>query len=137
MQYNAALAFTSLGVKVDDSVVGHGPPVFQIHGVLKHFSGSLLLEESVPPLLTRARRDTKVIDWDKDTQQVSTVMYIQVMGNGSLADYGRAASIVQPLCDQKGGKKQPLIPPKISVNFHFFLVIFHSICGGIKHHFVM
>ena len=28
VQYNAALVFTSLGVKVDQSVLGHGPPVF-------------------------------------------------------------------------------------------------------------
>ena len=28
VQYNAALAFTSLGVKVDHSIAGHGPPVF-------------------------------------------------------------------------------------------------------------
>jgi Helitron helicase-like domain at N-terminus len=49
VQYNAALTFTSLGVKIDQSVVGHGPPVFRIHGKLKHLSGSLLPEESVPP----------------------------------------------------------------------------------------
>jgi hypothetical protein len=49
VQYNAALAFTSLGVKVDESVVGHGPPVFRIHGELRHLSGSLLPEESVSP----------------------------------------------------------------------------------------
>lgn len=35
VQYNSALAFTSLGVKV-------GPPVFRIHGELRHLSGSLL-----------------------------------------------------------------------------------------------
>ena len=49
IQYNAALAFTSLGVKVDESVLGHGPPVFRIHGELRHLSGSLLPEESVSP----------------------------------------------------------------------------------------
>ena len=32
----------------------------------------------------------KVINWDKDTQQVSTVLYIWVVGNGSPADNGRA-----------------------------------------------
>ena len=36
VQYNAALAFTSLGVKVDHSIEGHGPPVFWIHGELRH-----------------------------------------------------------------------------------------------------
>ena len=49
VQYNAALAFTSLGVKVDQSIVGHGPSVFRIHGELRHLSGSLLPEESEPP----------------------------------------------------------------------------------------
>ena len=49
VQYNAALAFTSLGVKVDESVLDHGPPVFRIHGELRHLSGSLLPEDSVAP----------------------------------------------------------------------------------------
>ena len=48
VQYNAALAFTSLGVKVDQSL-GQGPPVFRIHGELRHLSGSLLPEESARP----------------------------------------------------------------------------------------
>ncbi|KAI0769480.1 hypothetical protein BC629DRAFT_1642421, partial [Irpex lacteus] len=42
-QYNAALAFTSLGAKIDDSVLhGSGPYVFRIHGELCHLAGSLL-----------------------------------------------------------------------------------------------
>ena len=49
VQYNAALAFTSLGVKVDHSIVGHGPPVFRIQGELRHLSGSLLPEDSETP----------------------------------------------------------------------------------------
>lgn len=49
VQYNAALAFTSLGVKVDHSIAGRGPPVFRIHGELSHLSGSLLPEESEAP----------------------------------------------------------------------------------------
>jgi Helitron helicase-like domain at N-terminus len=49
VQYNAALAFTSLGVKVDQSILGHGPPVFRIHGELRHLSGSLLPEETARP----------------------------------------------------------------------------------------
>ena len=49
VQYNAALAFTSLGVKVDHSIEGHGPPVFRIHGELRHLSGSLLPDESEHP----------------------------------------------------------------------------------------
>jgi hypothetical protein len=49
VQYNAAFAFTSLGVKVDHSILGRGPPVFRIHGELRHLSGSLLPEESVNP----------------------------------------------------------------------------------------
>ena len=49
VQYNATFAFTSLGVKVDESVHGGGPPVFRIHGELKHLSGSLLPEESARP----------------------------------------------------------------------------------------
>jgi hypothetical protein len=47
-QYNAALAFTSLGVNIDHSIVGHGPPVFRIHGELTHLSGSLLPERGQP-----------------------------------------------------------------------------------------
>jgi hypothetical protein len=43
-QYNAALAFTSLGVQIDESVNrrGPGPYIFRIHGELCHRSGSLL-----------------------------------------------------------------------------------------------
>lgn len=43
VQYNRAFAFTSLGVDQDFSVnKGSGPPVFRIHGELKHWSGTLL-----------------------------------------------------------------------------------------------
>ncbi|KAF8805155.1 hypothetical protein BYT27DRAFT_7105206, partial [Phlegmacium glaucopus] len=49
VQYNAALAFTSLGVKVDHSFLGRGPPIFRIHGELNHLSGSLLPEISSNP----------------------------------------------------------------------------------------
>ncbi|KAF8841619.1 hypothetical protein BDN67DRAFT_900978, partial [Paxillus ammoniavirescens] len=42
-QYNAAFAFTSLGVKQDHAVnQGNGPYVFRIHGELCHCAGSLL-----------------------------------------------------------------------------------------------
>ena len=42
-QYNAAFAFTSLGVKIDQSVTrGSGPYSFRISGELHHLSGSLL-----------------------------------------------------------------------------------------------
>ena len=43
-QYNSALAFTSLGVEVDNSVNegGGGPPTFRVHGELCHRLGSLL-----------------------------------------------------------------------------------------------
>ena len=49
VQYNAALAFTSMGVKIDHSIVGRGPPVFRIHGELTHLSGSLLPPDNVHP----------------------------------------------------------------------------------------
>ena len=49
VQFNASLAFTSLGVKVDETLLNRGPPVFRIHGELRHLSGSLLPEESVAP----------------------------------------------------------------------------------------
>ena len=49
VQYNAALAFTSMGVHMDCSVLGCGPPVFCIHGELTHLTGSLLPEEGVRP----------------------------------------------------------------------------------------
>ena len=45
VQYNAAFAFTSLGVDIDHSIVGRGPPIFRIHGELTHLSGSLLPED--------------------------------------------------------------------------------------------
>ncbi|KAJ3831950.1 hypothetical protein F5878DRAFT_729527 [Lentinula raphanica] len=50
-QYNAALAFTSVGVSTDESVNHHsrGPPVFRIHGELKHWFGSLLPKEGSAP----------------------------------------------------------------------------------------
>ncbi|THH29066.1 hypothetical protein EUX98_g5120 [Antrodiella citrinella] len=50
-QYNAALAFTSLGVQIDRSVLdGHGPYVFRIHGELCHRIGSLLPSENEQPV---------------------------------------------------------------------------------------
>ena len=36
MQYNASLAFTSLGVKVNETLLNRGPPVFRIHGELRN-----------------------------------------------------------------------------------------------------
>lgn len=50
-QYNSALAFTSVGVNVDERVnhVGRGQPVFRIHGELKHWSGTLLPRENEAP----------------------------------------------------------------------------------------
>ena len=48
--YNAALAFTSLGVKLDRSVAtGTGPYSFRIHGELCHLAGSLLPAEGEDP----------------------------------------------------------------------------------------
>jgi hypothetical protein len=50
-QYNSALAFTSLGVKVDNSVnTGGGPPTFRIHGELRHQLGSLLPRNGERPV---------------------------------------------------------------------------------------
>ena len=51
-QYNAALAFTSLGVEVDNSVNegGGGPPTFRIHGELRHQLGSLLPRSGDRPM---------------------------------------------------------------------------------------
>jgi hypothetical protein len=49
VQYNAALAFTSLGVKIDHSINNRGPPIFRIHGELRHLSGSFLPQDSHPP----------------------------------------------------------------------------------------
>jgi hypothetical protein len=50
-QYNAAFAFTSLGVKIDSSVTGaHGGPFsFRINGELHHKMGSLLPENNDVP----------------------------------------------------------------------------------------
>ena len=51
-QYNTALAFTSLGVEVDNSVNkgGRGPPTFRIHGELCHRLGSLLPRREEHPV---------------------------------------------------------------------------------------
>ena len=38
-----------MGVKIDHSIVGRGPPVFRIHGELMHLSGSLLPPDNVHP----------------------------------------------------------------------------------------
>ena len=53
-QYNAAFAFTSLGVKVDQSVTaGSGPYSFRISGELYHLSGSLLLVQEHNPVFAQ------------------------------------------------------------------------------------
>lgn len=54
-QYNAALAFTSLGVEVDNSVNqgGGGPPTFRIHGELCHRLGSLFPHRGDQPVYTQ------------------------------------------------------------------------------------
>ncbi|EIW56296.1 uncharacterized protein TRAVEDRAFT_150795, partial [Trametes versicolor FP-101664 SS1] len=49
-QYNAALSFVSLGVRVQESINdGRGPYVFRIHGELHHLMGSLLPVPGVTP----------------------------------------------------------------------------------------
>jgi hypothetical protein len=49
--YNQALAFTSVGRKVDDSLneLGGGPYSFRLHGELIHKAGSLLPPTGTPP----------------------------------------------------------------------------------------
>jgi hypothetical protein len=51
-KYNNALAMTSLGCNVDESVNrnGAGPYVFKVHGQLSHKAGSLLPNEGQTPL---------------------------------------------------------------------------------------
>jgi len=51
-QYNNALAITSLGCKVDDSVNhnGAGSYVFKVYGKLSHKAGFLLPSEGQTPL---------------------------------------------------------------------------------------
>lgn len=49
-QYNAAFAFTSTSVNVNDNVVaGSGPYSFRLHGDLYHKMGALLPQEGVRP----------------------------------------------------------------------------------------
>ena len=49
--YNNALAMTSIGRKIDESVNdGVGPYIFKLHGELSHRSGSLLPSEGEPPI---------------------------------------------------------------------------------------
>ena len=51
-QYNTALAFTSLGVKIDETVNrgGGGPPTFCIHRELHHQLSSLLPQDGEHPV---------------------------------------------------------------------------------------
>ncbi|KAG2738487.1 hypothetical protein P692DRAFT_201906832 [Suillus brevipes Sb2] len=49
-QYNSALAFTSVGVNIEDRTLqGSGPNAFRIHGSLHHLMGSLIPPEGVQP----------------------------------------------------------------------------------------
>ena len=49
-QYNAAFAFTSLGVKIDYAITNaQGPYSFRINGELHHLSGALLPTEGEQP----------------------------------------------------------------------------------------
>ena len=53
-QYNAAFAFTSLGVKIDERVIeGSGPYSFQISGELHHCSGALLPQPEKSPVFAQ------------------------------------------------------------------------------------
>ncbi|KAL1659253.1 hypothetical protein GGF50DRAFT_32126, partial [Schizophyllum commune] len=54
-QYNAALAFTSLGVRIDDSIntSGSAPYIFKIGGELCHRMGALLPSEGNQPRYTQ------------------------------------------------------------------------------------
>jgi len=54
-KYNNALAMTSLGCKVDDSVNrnGAGPYVFKVHGKLSHKAGALLPNDGDTPLYSQ------------------------------------------------------------------------------------
>jgi hypothetical protein len=63
-QYNAAFAFTSLGVNVDHSVVaGSGPYSFSISGELHHHSGANLL-----PMPERAPVFAQIYIYDPQEQ---------------------------------------------------------------------
>ncbi|KAG2151626.1 uncharacterized protein EDB93DRAFT_1249272 [Suillus bovinus] len=49
-QYNSALAFTSVGVDIEDRALqGSGPNAFHIHGSLHHLMGSLIPPEGIQP----------------------------------------------------------------------------------------
>ncbi|KIK33381.1 hypothetical protein CY34DRAFT_99690, partial [Suillus luteus UH-Slu-Lm8-n1] len=49
-QYNSALAFTSVGVNIEDRALqGPGPNTFRIHGSLHHLMGSLIPPDGVQP----------------------------------------------------------------------------------------
>jgi acyl transferase domain-containing protein len=50
-QYNSAVSFTSLGVKLDERALNNsGPRAFSIHGELHHLQGSLLPQEGNQPV---------------------------------------------------------------------------------------
>ncbi|KIK35024.1 hypothetical protein CY34DRAFT_96888, partial [Suillus luteus UH-Slu-Lm8-n1] len=49
-QYNSALAFTSIGVNIEDRALqDFGPNTFHIHGSLHHLMGSLIPPDGVQP----------------------------------------------------------------------------------------
>jgi len=64
-QYNAAFAFTSLGVKMDDRLTGNGFRPFQIHGEIYHQIGTLDPEPESPPVYAQHY----LYDGDEATEQ--------------------------------------------------------------------
>jgi len=64
-QYNSALAFTSVGVDVDDQAIQRsGPSSFRIHGALHHQMGGLMPPEGQRP----AYAQLYIYDADEATQ---------------------------------------------------------------------
>ena len=76
-QYNNAFAFTSLGVKVDQSVLNSlGPYAFKIMGELSHLSGSLLPVAGTDPVFAQ------IYVYDEAEAQA-----IRMRRNGNLQPY--------------------------------------------------
>jgi len=70
--YNSALAFTSIGAKIDDHITGtRGPYTFRIHGEMYHRIGSLFPQSTVK---SPSFAQIYIFDTDNETQNRLNIM---------------------------------------------------------------
>jgi hypothetical protein len=83
-----------LGVNIDQSLLGQGPPVFRIHGELRHLSVSLLPEEcfidsttgttiSVAAALSKVKRDGNLNRRPTFELELDNIAYLNRQPGGS------------------------------------------------------